>query len=138
MIIPENMPKLKWAVFLWSVVAVVWIVLEGNLWLTVLFGMLTALIVTGMLAKRTLSGRILSLRRWLMIMALGGLILGLGSAFLTLFFMAMKTGLHAHGPEFTSIEVNWVVQQMPIWAAAGLVAGLGFGLLMKAMVKPED
>ncbi len=73
-----------------------------------------------------------------MIMAFGGLLFGLGSVFLTLFFMAMKTGLHAHGPEFTSFEINWVLQQAPIWAAAGVVAGLGLGLLMKAIYKPED
>jgi hypothetical protein len=45
--------------------------------------------------------------------------------------MAVKTGLHAHGPEFTPAEINWVLQQTPIWTAAGLLAGLGLGQIVK-------
>jgi NhaP-type Na+/H+ or K+/H+ antiporter len=53
----------------------------------------------------------------------------LGSSLLTLVFMAIKTGLHAHGPEFTLQEIQWVSQQTPLWAAVGLLIGLGLGML---------
>jgi len=121
---------------LWAAVAVAWVILEGNLGWTVLFGILTAFMAVGMIVKRTLAGRNLSLRMWLTVTAFIGLLFGLGSAILTLLFMAVKTGLHAHGPEFTSFELNWVLQRAPIWAAAGLIGGLGLGLLLKAVLKP--
>jgi NhaP-type Na+/H+ or K+/H+ antiporter len=62
--------------------------------------------------------------------------MGLGSALLILFLMALKTGLHAHGPEFSAIEVSWVLQQIPLWAAAGLAGGLGVGLLLRWVFPP--
>ena len=46
--------------------------------------------------------------------------------------MAIKTGLHAHGPEFSGSELDWVLQQIPMWALVGLLGGLGLGFLLKA------
>ena len=70
--------------------------------------------------------------------AVFGALLGLGSALFTLLFMAVKTGLHAHGPEFTAEEVNWVVQQIPLWTVVGLLGGLGLGLLLKAVATRSE
>jgi hypothetical protein len=58
-----------------------------------------------------------------------GLFIGLGSAFMTLILRAVKTGLHGHGPEFSQAEIEWVIGQIPLWTLAGLIAGLGLGLL---------
>jgi len=123
---------------IWAATAVLWVLLEGNLRLTILFSTLTAFIITGMVVKKCLAGRELSLIAWLTAASLMGLLMGLGSAILTLLFMALKTGLHAHGPEFASLEINWVLQQTLIWPAAGLLGGLGLGILLKAISKPED
>ena len=54
---------------------------------------------------------------------------GFLTALLTLFFMALKTGLHAHGPEFTPSEINWVIARIPLWTAVGLLSGAGLGLV---------
>jgi hypothetical protein len=48
--------------------------------------------------------------------------------------MALKTGLHAHGHEFTRAEIAWVLGRTPLWALAGLFAGLGVGLLGRLSV----
>jgi hypothetical protein len=69
--------------------------------------------------------------QWWGATAVTGLLFGLGSSLLTLVLMAVKTGLHAHGPEFTPNEINWILQQVPLWSAAGLLAGLGLGQLVK-------
>ena len=81
------------------------------------------------LSQHFLGGRTFSVKQWWGITAVLGLLLGLGSGLLTLLFMAVKTGLHAHGPEFTPPEVTWLLQQILLWTAVGLLAGLGLGLL---------
>jgi hypothetical protein len=84
------------------------------------------------LLQRALGGRRLSLSAWLTAAAAAGLALGAGSVLLTLFLMALKTGLHAHGPEFTTAQIAWVWNQLPLWSLAGLLAGGGLGLLLAA------
>ena len=58
-----------------------------------------------------------------------GLAYGVGLALLTLLLMAIKTGLHAHGPEYGGREIVWVWNQLPLWAGVGVLVGLGIGLL---------
>jgi hypothetical protein len=127
--IPTHLPGLKVATILLAAYFVLWIPLEGNLAQTVLMGLWVALVMAGHLAQRWLGGHRLGRGRWLLLAALFGLCLGLGSAILTLLAMALKTGLHAHGPEFTRTEINWVLEQLPYWTAAGFLAGLGLGLV---------
>ena len=124
-------------VIIWTAVAVVWAILEGNLAWTVLLGTLTSLIIVIMIVKRYLTGRNLSLIVGLATMSVMGLLFGLGSALLTLLLMAIKTGLHAHGPEFSALELQWVLQQIPLWAVAGLIAGLGLGIIILALARPR-
>ena len=129
MSIPPRLPGLKLATILLAGYFVLWIPLEGNLTQTVLIGVWVALVTAGHLMQRWLGGRTLGRGRWLLVAAAFGLSLGLGSAILTLLAMTLKTGLHAHGPEFTRAEINWALAQLPYWTAAGLLAGLGLGLL---------
>lgn len=126
---PTRIPGLKKVTAAWGVYAAVWITLEGNVGQTVLLAVGLALLTAGHLLQRGVGGRRLSRPQWLLLAATAGLLIGLSSSLLTLVFMVVKTGLHAHGPEFTPGEMAWVVQQAPVWAAAGLLAGLGMGLL---------
>ena len=136
MTIPKKLPGLKWGIILYAAVAVVWAVLEGNLGWTVLLGFLTSSVFIGLIIQKTLAGRELSLWAWIAVAAVIGLLWGLGGSVFTLFSMAIKTGLHAHGPEYSAFEINWVIQQIPIWATAGLLGGLGVGLLSSALSRP--
>lgn len=129
MLFPKTLPALKWFTLLLGVYFVIWIPLEGNLAQAVLMGVWVALLTAARLAQRWLGGRTLGRGRWLLAAALFGLYLGLGSAIFTLLAMTVKTGLHAHGPEFTRAEINWVLEQLPYWTAAGLLAGLGLSLI---------
>jgi hypothetical protein len=131
--IPSRLPGLKLATILLAAYFILWIPLEGNLSQTVLIAVWVALVTAGHLAQRWLGGRTLGRGRWLLVAAAFGLYLGLASAILTLLAMALKTGLHAHGPEFTRAEINWVLAQLPLWAAAGLLAGLGLGMLASTL-----
>lgn len=136
--LPDRIPALRWITIIWGVYMVAWATLESGLWATVLAAVLTTSTLLGHLFNRVLSGRMLSTTVWLLITAVFGALLGLGSALLTLIFMAVKTGLHAHGPEFSALELNWVFQQLPLWTFAGLIGGLGLGLILKAVSTQTD
>lgn len=90
----------------------------------------TTLLGAAYFLQHFLGGRTLSSRRWLLLAAASGGLMGLTLGLLALLFMAMKTGLHGHGPEFSPAEINWVLGQLPLWTAAGLSAGLGLGLIV--------
>ena len=127
--LPNSIPSLKIAAILYAIYAVIWANQEGSLTNAVIMGAASATLLTLYLGQRLLGGRLVSLRGWLLAMAMLGLFFGLGSNLLTLGFMALKTGLHAHGPEFSRAEIEWVLRQGFLWPPAGLLAGLGLGLL---------
>ena len=136
--LPDRVPALRWITVIWGVYVFAWTLLESGLWATVIAAVLTAIALFGHLFNRVLSGRTLSLGVWLLVAAVSGVLFGLGTALLTLIFMAFKTGLHAHGPEFSALEFNWVFQQIPLWTLAGLLGGFGLGLLLKAVSTQTD
>ncbi len=121
----------------WAIFAFLWMALEGNLQRAVVFGVYSTLMAL-VYARRRLGGwggrggasTVLATATW------GGL-WGLASGLITLLLMAVKTGLHAHGPEFSAMEVAWVGQQIPLWSLAGFVGGIGVGLLRLALVRRE-
>jgi hypothetical protein len=127
--IPAKIPGLNFITVLMGIYAAIWISLEGALWRVMVMGVgVTAVSLLHLLQKYG-GGRLISWPHWLGLTAVIGLLFGLGSSLLTLVFMAVKTGLHAHGPEFTLQEIEWVSQQTPLWAAVGLLIGLGLGML---------
>lgn len=130
--IPERVPGLKWLVIFWAVAAVIWSVLEGDFGRVRLFGFLTTLTGLGYLFQRFMAGREFSPVGGLLTMGLWGLALGFGTVLVTLFMMVLKTGLHAHGPEFSMAEITAVWGQIPLWSLVGLLIGLGAGLLLIA------
>lgn len=131
--IPARFPGLRAATLLLAAAAAIWIAPEGNLALDLALSAAGILVLLAHLVERSLGGARLSPRRWLLLMAFVGLLAGGGTAFLTLLLMLVKTGLHAHGPEYTVAELASVVGSIPLWAAAGLLAGAGVGLVTLAM-----
>lgn len=136
--VPKQIPGLKWLTILWGIYGVIWIAFEGDLWRVVLLGFLTTAVTLLLLTQKYVGGRTLSFSKWLGFTAVFGLVLGLGSGLFSLIFMALKTGLHAHGPEFQPTEIAWLLQQMPIWTAVGLISGLGFGLITSQFTSKPD
>jgi len=126
---PAKIPGLRGITAVYALFAFVWIALEGAMTNAVGMGVGITAVLLAYLAQYFLGGREFPARRWWGITAVGGLLFGLGSGLLTLLFMAVKTGLHAHGPEFTPQEITWVINQIPLWSVVGLLAGLGLGLL---------
>ena len=127
--VPEKIPGLKWATAVLAIYFALWISLEGMLWRVVVMGIGATAVSLLHLCQKYLAGHRLSWQKWVGLTAVLGLLFGLGSGTLTLLFMAVKTGLHAHGPEFTLTEINWILQHIPLWSLVGLLAGSGLGLL---------
>lgn len=135
MIFPKKIPGLKLLLIGWAVYTAVWISLEGALGQVVAMGVATTLLIVGQLGQRFLGGRSFSQGIEVLLTAVLGLIIGGGSGLLTLVFMAVKTGLHAHGPEFSMAEIDWVLSQLWLWTAVGLLVGLGLGLIWAGSTK---
>lgn len=133
--IPDRIPGLRLATLLLAVAAIVWIAPEGDLTSAVTLSVTLTLLLLTHAARRWLGGKTLSSGRWLAALSLLGLAAGLGSGLLTLLLMAVKTGLHAHGPEFTAGEIAWVLRNTPVWAAAGFLGGASLGLLSLALAR---
>lgn len=136
--IPDQIPGFKWLAALWAIMAVIWSMLEGSFERVLIFGFLTTLTGLAYLFQRMMGGRHFTTVPGLVVMGLWGLALGAGTVLMTLLLMAIKTGLHAHGPEFTTAEISAVWGQLPLWSLVGLLAGLGLGLLLVARTPKEN
>jgi hypothetical protein len=67
---------------------------------------------------------------------LTGLIAGLSITPVALLLIAFKSGIHGHEvPDFTPTQMARVVEMTPIFTAAGILTGLGAGLLRKEQTK---
>lgn len=66
----------------------------------------------------------------LLVTALFGAAVGLGTAFAAALLMLLKTGWHGHiVPDYPLGMLLDVLRRAPAWAAAGGLAGLGLGFL---------
>ena len=135
---PERMPGLKWLTIIIAVYGIIWISLEGALIQVLLFSAGLTILSAGYIVQKHMAGRKHSLGGWLILCAAIGCLAGLTFGLLALILMAVKTGLHGHGPEFSPVEVSWVAWQIPWWAASGLIAGAGLGLLAVGFAENRD
>ena len=127
--IPVSMPYLRAATLLWGVYALVWLSLEGHVGRDgLLAGWGLALLVLW-LVERVFGGRAVTVGRLAVLGAAVGLGWGAALGPAVLLLMALKTGLHGHGPEYTAAQLAAVVSQWPWWIGAGAVGGVGLALL---------
>jgi hypothetical protein len=133
--IPSRLPGLRLATLILVAAASIWIAPEGNLALDLALSAAAILVLLAHLVERGAVGRRLAPLRWLLLLAALGVVAGVGIAVLALLLMVVKTGLHAHGPEYTAAELAWVVESIPLWAVAGLLAGAGLALVTLAVTR---
>lgn len=128
--IPRSIPRFKFLMMAAvGLLAVVWPALEGNPALELLLAAVLMSVGIFYIITILLGGRTMTAGQGIALTTVAGLSFGAGLVLLTIFLMALKTGLHAHGPEYTPQEITWVWRQLPLWAGVGGLAGLGVGLL---------
>ncbi len=135
---PQKIPGWRLLLAMWVVYTAVWISREGALWQVATMGTTTTILLVGYGWQRWLGGKTVGREIGVVVTAVSGLILGGGSGLLSLLFMAVKTGLHAHGPEFSQAEIAWVWNILPLWTAVGLLVGMGLGLIWAGMKETGD
>ncbi|MBK9050843.1 MAG: hypothetical protein IPL78_07995 [Chloroflexi bacterium] len=131
--LPDKLPGLRLLTVLLAGYFALWISLEGDLTQTVILAVGSCVLAAAHLIQRWGRGRVLAGWFWLIGMTLTGLLVGVSTIFATLAFMAVKTGLHAHGPEFTPSEIAWVWNQLPLWTIIGTLTSLGLASLILGM-----
>jgi hypothetical protein len=126
----------KIAIALFFVYFLLWTQFEGNLRNVAILGTSAALLGAWTVWRRYLRSRTFSRRRFAVAMSLTGLFTGLAAPALALLGMAVKQGLHGHGPEYTTVQVTAVTQSF-LWAGvAGLLFGIAAGLLLPVSAEP--
>lgn len=128
--IPLTIPYFRLVLGLTLAYGFLWMALEGELWRDLVLAAAVTLLVTGYAMTRISGGRTLSVRRFVIVAVAAGLVAGVALPLVTLFLMALKMGIHAHGPEYATREIVWVWRQLSLWSIVGGLVGLGLGLLV--------
>ena len=129
MAFPRIVPGLKITTIIVALFGAIWVTLEGDFRWSLLMALMVLAVSVGYLVQRFLGGRNFSLPQGLAIVAAIGLGAGLIFAPLVMAFMAIKTGLHGHGPEFRQEEIEWIFDRVLLWTFVGLTTALGLALL---------
>ena len=126
---PKKIPYQQTITLIWGLFGLIWISLEGHILVVTSMSLRTTAVLL-LYVLQSQSQRIFSnLWQWLTATTLIGTAFGITAVGLTLILMAVKTGLHNHGPEFTLQEIQWTIQQFPLWALIGAFLGAGLGLI---------
>lgn len=114
-------------------VATFWLGPEDSIWLAAVLGWLGSALGVANAVTVRLGGRTVGGRKGLMLAVGIGLAVGVGAGVVTVALMLMKTAAHSHGPfpDFPATVVVGIVARMPVWAAAGALAGLALGLVSR-------
>ena len=134
--IPARIPLLKLLTILLGVAFFVWLALEGDLRQVIGLGSLVVAVAWGQLWQRLFGGRQLRVWRFLALMVVSGALGGLVINLVVLILMAVKTGVHGHGPEFSPAEIDWVIAQLGPWLLIATLIGLGLGLIVGSTTVP--
>ena len=128
--IPVRIPLLKPFTMLLGLAFFIWLALEGDLRYVLTLGSMAVAVGWGQALQRLLGGRQLRLWRFLALMVASGAVAGLVTNLVVLILMAVKTGVHGHGPEFNQTEIDWVIAQLAPWLLIATLIGLGIGLIV--------
>ena len=128
--IPATLPGLKPVSGVVGACAIVWLSLEGALIRDILLAAVLLATAMAFIVVRKAGGKTIRQIQTVIVATASGAIFGAGVALLTLVLLAVKTSLHAHGPEYAGWELLWVWRQIPLWSGAGALLMAGFGLIL--------
>lgn len=118
------------AVAVFGLYFLVWTQLEGNFRNVILLGVAGAFLAGWTIWRRWIAQRIATQTQFAIALSALGLAIGLAIPLMILLGMAIKQGLHGHGPEYTTAQVAAITQSL-LWAGlVGLLFGVAAGLLL--------
>jgi hypothetical protein len=112
-------------------VILIWLGMEdSSLLLPVLLGGVLATILGLLAALEHYGGQAVPSGRFLGGSILFGGVIGASAAIVTILLMVIKTSLHGHPyPDYPLPVLLVVLARLPAWGLAGMLTGLGVGLL---------
>lgn len=133
-IIPRRGPRLTFLAVGYGLVILFWLNREDTmLGPVIILGSGLAILTTALGVVRMKAGARLTNRQMIASSAVLGGSSGLLSAPLTVGLMFFKTALHGHGvPDYPFAIMGATLARTPAWGLAGLLLGLGMGLLLYA------
>jgi hypothetical protein len=135
--VPKLSNRLRLGALGYGVILFVWSSLEDNSVLpAVLLGSGLALILGVLWVTARLGSKTFAARSALLFAALVGAATGLGSGLAVALLMLIKNGLHAHlFPDYPFGLIVDILARAPLWALAGIFAGIGLLLGWWALKK---
>ena len=108
----------------------IWLTLEDTQLLPIIMLSLlaTSLWVLNPLLQR-FSGKSIIPMKFVLVFAVLGALIGAGAVILTTIMMFLKTAWHSHlFPDYPAPMLLAMLERLPLWAVAGLLLGVSFGL----------
>jgi len=114
-----------------------WLGEEDSVAFVTALGIGLAVLLMAHALVRQAGGRQLSHRRWLVTMAVSGLVTGISASLATVTLMAVKVSIHGHpgALDYPPEALIAVLTYLPGWALAGALGGLGVGLIVSALAR---
>ena len=137
--IPKLGSRLRLSALGYGVILFIWSSLEDNSVLPVaLLGSGLTLLLGALWVAARFGGKTFAARSALLFAALAGAATGLGSGLAVVLLMLIKNGLHAHlFPDYPFGLIVDILARAPLWALAGIFAGIGLLLALWA-IKQKD
>lgn len=113
----------------------IWLTLEDTQLLPIILLSLLAisLWILNPLLQR-FAGQSISPMKFILAIALLGMLIGAGTVILTTIMMFLKTAWHSHlFPDYPAPMMVAMLQRLPLWTVAGLLLGTSFGLFSWAI-----
>lgn len=102
---------------------------EASLVSVSLLGASLPALFLGHFLRRRFGGAALPVRKSLLLLISGGLLVGCLAPFSTAVLMAVKVSLHSHpNLDYAPEAVLAVLARLPVWSLGGLLAGMGLAL----------
>jgi hypothetical protein len=138
--VPPYSTRLRLIALVYGAVLLFWSSLEDNSVLpAALLGAGLALIVSSAWLTRRYGGRTFTARTALLGTALAGAALGLASSLAAAGLMLVKNGMHSHlFPDYPFGLIVDMLARSPLWALAGIFAGIGLLLAWWAIKNEKD
>lgn len=114
--------------------AFLWLSPEDNqVWPVVLLGTALGVIGTALAVANRFGGRVIPAWGIIPALALLGAVTGAASTLAAVMLMFLKTALHSHSyPDYPPGLMLAMLERLPAWALAGLLAGIAAGLFRRA------
>jgi hypothetical protein len=114
----------------YGVILFLWLTPEDSIWLAAALGAGLSLLASVHLLFRLVGGRTLSARQWFAGMVGLSALCGAGTAPAAALLMLVKVAAHSHAyPDYPVGVFAGIFQRLPLWTAAGALAGLALALI---------